>query len=144
MELKDLNKKQLIEAAELLGLQIKNVNNTTAQAIAKVVEKQARREGADIKVLIEHVTAGDKPKEETPEGEKPPALKTSRPRTGVGRTAWDLLKVHHSTWNDEQILVKVKEAHPKNETTKACIAWYRAKMRREGVIPKKGFKHKEA
>lgn len=135
MKLAELSKTQLIKAAETLGLTVKNVSNTTAASLAKIVESQARRDNADLDVLVDYIVNGtDMP---TPVAkEEAPKVATSRPRTGVGKTATEFL-TQHSDWNDQQILEKVNERHPENETSKGCISWYRAKLVREGVIVKK-------
>jgi len=133
MKLAELSKAQLLTAATSLGLHVKNISNTTTAALAAIVESTARRDNADLDVLVEYILKG----EDVPvEKQTPPVISTSRPRTGVGATAIEYL-THHSDWSDQQILEKVQEKHPGNETSKGCISWYRAKLVRDGVITKK-------
>ena len=63
-------------------------------------------------------------------------------KVGIGSTIIDLILENPNMTNLE-ILAKVKEQFEAAQTSYACIAWYKSKLRREGKIGARVFKKKE-
>jgi hypothetical protein len=63
------------------------------------------------------------------------ALRTSThksgPTTGVGSRCKELIK---TGLGNKDVLVKIKEEFPMNNTTYSCIAWYRNDMKQKGEL----------
>ena len=62
-------------------------------------------------------------------------------RLTVGSTAIKLI-LENPELSNTQVLEKVKEAFPSAQTTMACIAWYKSKLRKEGKIGQRVFAKK--
>ena len=62
-------------------------------------------------------------------------------RVSIGQTAISLILAQPDLSN-QQILDKVREQFPSAQTTMACIAWYKSKLRKEGKIGARVFKKK--
>lgn len=92
-----------------------------AQAQPKVVEKKAKAKA-------------EKPKAKKAKAANPAKVKAfvEKFRAGtIGRLTVEMIVAGDKS-NDE-ILKAVKSKH-KSSTTAACIAWYRSKARKEGII----------
>ena len=70
-----------------------------------------------------------------------PAVEQAKVRITVGATAIKLI-LENPELSNAQVLEKVKEAFPSAQTTMACIAWYKSKLRKEGKIGQRVFKKK--
>ena len=55
----------------------------------------------------------------------------SGPNTGVGARCKELIK---SGLGNKDVLVKIKEEFPLNNTTYSCVAWYRNDMKQKGEL----------
>jgi hypothetical protein len=62
-------------------------------------------------------------------------------RVSIGQTAISIILAQPELTN-QQVLEKVKELFPSAQTTMACIAWYKSKLRKEGKIGARVFKKK--
>ena len=62
-------------------------------------------------------------------------------RVTVGATAIAIILAQPELTN-QQVLEKVKELFPSAQTTMACIAWYKSKLRKEGKIGARVFAKK--
>ena len=62
-------------------------------------------------------------------------------RVSIGQTAIKLILTQPELTN-QQVLEKVRELFPSAQTTMACIAWYKSKLRKEGTIGARVFKKK--
>ena len=62
-------------------------------------------------------------------------------RVSIGQTAISIILTQPELTN-QQVLEKVKELFPSAQTTMACIAWYKSKLRKEGKIGARVFKKK--
>ena len=62
-------------------------------------------------------------------------------RVSIGQTAIKII-LDQPELSNQQVLEKVKELFPSAQTTMACIAWYKSKLRREGKIGARVFKKK--
>ena len=62
-------------------------------------------------------------------------------RVSIGSTAIQLI-LENPDWTNQQVLERVKELFPSAQTTMACIAWYKSKLRKEGKIGQRVFKKK--
>lgn len=70
-----------------------------------------------------------------------PAVEQVKARITVGATAMSIILAHPELTN-QQILDRVKEAFPTAQTSMACIAWYKSKLRKEGKIGQRVFAKK--
>ena len=55
----------------------------------------------------------------------------SGPATGVGARCKELIK---SGLGNKEVLAKIKEEFPMNNTTYSCVAWYRNDMKQKGKL----------
>jgi hypothetical protein len=55
----------------------------------------------------------------------------SGPTTGVGSRCKELIK---SGLGNKEVLIKIKEEFPMNNTTYSCVAWYRNDMKQKGEL----------
>ena len=62
-------------------------------------------------------------------------------RVSIGQTAIKFI-LDQPELTNQQILEKVKELFPAAQTTMACIAWYKSKLRKEGKIGQRVFAKK--
>lgn len=62
-------------------------------------------------------------------------------RVSIGQTAIKLI-LDQPELTNQQVLEKVKELFPSAQTTMACIAWYKSKLRKEGKIGQRVFAKK--
>ena len=62
-------------------------------------------------------------------------------RVSIGSTAIQLV-LTNPDWSNQQVLEEVKKLFPSAQTTMACIAWYKSKLRKEGKIGQRVFKKK--
>ena len=62
-------------------------------------------------------------------------------KVGIGSTIIDLILKNPEMTNNE-ILTKIKEQFESSQTSYACIAWYKSKLRKEGKIGARVFKKK--
>lgn len=62
-------------------------------------------------------------------------------RVSIGQTAIKII-LDQPELTNQQVLEKVKELFPSAQTTMACIAWYKSKLRKEGKIGARVFKKK--
>ena len=62
-------------------------------------------------------------------------------RVSIGSTAIQLI-LTNPDWSSQQVLEEVKKLFPTAQTTMACIAWYKSKLRKEGKIGQRVFKKK--
>ena len=62
-------------------------------------------------------------------------------RVSIGSTAIQLI-LTNPDWSNQQVLEEVKKLFPTAQTTMACIAWYKSKLRKEGKIGQRVFKKK--
>ncbi len=60
-------------------------------------------------------------------------------RVSIGSTAIKLI-LENPEWANQQVLEEVKKLFPSAQTTMACIAWYKSKLRKEGKIGQRVFK----
>ena len=60
-------------------------------------------------------------------------------RVSIGSTAIQLI-LANPDWTNQQILEEVKKLFPTAQTSMACIAWYKSKLRKEGKIGQRVFK----
>lgn len=60
-------------------------------------------------------------------------------RVSIGSTAIKLI-LENPDWANQQVLEEVKKLFPSAQTTMACIAWYKSKLRKEGKIGQRVFK----
>lgn len=63
-------------------------------------------------------------------------------RVSIGSTAIKLI-LENPDWANQQVLEEVKKRFPSAQTTMACIAWYKSKLRKEGKIGQRVFKKAE-
>ena len=63
-------------------------------------------------------------------------------RVSIGSTAIQLI-LTNPAWTNQQVLDEVKALFPSAQTTMACIAWYKSKLRKEGKIGQRVFKKAE-
>ena len=63
------------------------------------------------------------------------------PKVGIGSTIIDLILKNPEMTNNE-ILAKIKAQFESAQTSYACIAWYKSKLRKEGKIGARVFKKK--
>lgn len=63
-------------------------------------------------------------------------------KVGIGSTIIDLI-LKNPEMTNQQILDKVKAQFEAAQTSYACIAWYKSKLRKEGKIGARVFKKKE-
>ena len=73
--------------------------------------------------------------------EAPVVEEVKAKKVGIGSTIIDLILENPNMTNLE-ILAKVKEQFEAAQTSYACIAWYKSKLRREGKIGARVFKKK--
>ena len=64
-------------------------------------------------------------------------------KVGIGSTIIDLILKNPEMTNNE-ILAKIKAQFESAQTSYACIAWYKSKLRKEGKIGARVFKKKVA
>lgn len=64
------------------------------------------------------------------------------PKVGIGSTIIEMILAQPELSNKD-ILDKVKEQFEAAQTSYACIAWYKSKLRKEGKIGARVFKKKE-
>lgn len=64
-------------------------------------------------------------------------------RVSIGSTATKLI-LRNPGWANQQVLEEVKRLFPSAQTTMACIAWYKSKLRKEGKIGQRVFKKPQA
>lgn len=64
-------------------------------------------------------------------------------RVSIGSTAIKLI-LENPEWANQQVLEEVKKLFPSAQTTMACIAWYKSKLRKEGKIGQRVFKKPQA
>lgn len=64
-------------------------------------------------------------------------------RVSIGSTAIKLI-LENPDWANQQVLEEVKKLFPSAQTTMACIAWYKSKLRKEGKIGQRVFKKPQA
>lgn len=64
-------------------------------------------------------------------------------RVSIGSTAIKLI-LENPDWANQQVLEEVKKLFPTAQTTMACIAWYKSKLRKEGKIGQRVFKKPQA
>lgn len=64
-------------------------------------------------------------------------------RVSIGSTAIKLI-LGNPNWANQQVLEEVKRLFPSAQTTMACIAWYKSKLRKEGKIGQRVFKKPQA
>ena len=76
----------------------------------------------------------------TPVVESTPVVEV-KVRITVGATAIKLI-LENPELSNAQVLEKVKESFPTAQTTMACIAWYKSKLRKEGKIGARVFAKK--
>ena len=62
-------------------------------------------------------------------------------RVSIGSTAIQLI-LTNPAWTNQQVLDEVKNLFPSAQTTMACIAWYKSKLRKEGKIGQRVFAKK--
>ena len=62
-------------------------------------------------------------------------------RVSIGQTAISIILAQPELTN-QQVLDEVKQRFPSAQTTMACIAWYKSKLRKEGKIGARVFKKK--
>jgi hypothetical protein len=62
-------------------------------------------------------------------------------RVSIGQTAIKFI-LDQPELTNQQVLEKVKELFPSAQTTMACIAWYKSKLRKEGKIGQRVFAKK--
>ena len=62
-------------------------------------------------------------------------------RVSIGQTAISIILTQPELTN-QQVLDEVKKRFPSAQTTMACIAWYKSKLRKEGKIGARVFKKK--
>jgi hypothetical protein len=62
-------------------------------------------------------------------------------KVGIGSTIIELI-LTNPTMTNEQILAEVKVRFEKAQTSYACIAWYKSKLRKEGQIGARVFTKK--
>ena len=62
-------------------------------------------------------------------------------KAGIGSTIIDLI-LKNPEMTNQQILNKVKEQFESSQTSYACIAWYKSKLRKEGKIGARVFAKK--
>lgn len=60
-------------------------------------------------------------------------------RVSIGSTAIKII-LEQPELSNQQVLDEVKKAFPSAQTTMACIAWYKSKLRKEGKIGQRVFK----
>lgn len=60
-------------------------------------------------------------------------VKVAKPRLGIGKVVKDMIIANPEMKNAE-ILVSIKESFPTANTSYACIAWYRTKVRQEQKV----------
>jgi len=63
-------------------------------------------------------------------------------KVGIGSTIITLI-LDNPEMTNQEILAKVTEQFKAAQTTYACIAWYKSKLRKEGKIGARVFKKKE-
>ena len=73
--------------------------------------------------------------------ETPVVEEVKAPKAGIGSTIITLILENPELSNNE-ILAKVKEQFEAAQTSYACIAWYKSKLRREVKIGARVFKKK--
>ena len=64
-------------------------------------------------------------------------------RVSIGQTAIKII-LDQPELSNQQVLDEVKKLFPSAQTTMACIAWYKSKLRKEGKIGARVFKKKSA
>lgn len=64
-------------------------------------------------------------------------------RVSIGSTAIKLI-LENPEWANQKVLEEVKKLFPSAQTTMACIAWYKSKLRKEGKIDQRVFKKPQA
>ena len=62
-------------------------------------------------------------------------------RVSIGQTAISIILAQPELTN-QQVLDEVKKLFPTAQTTMACIAWYKSKLRKEGKIGQRVFAKK--
>ena len=62
-------------------------------------------------------------------------------KVGIGSTIIELI-LAHPTKTNEEILKEVRAQFEKAQTSYACIAWYKSKLRKEGKIGARVFTKK--
>ena len=70
-----------------------------------------------------------------------PIVEPKVKKVGIGSTIIELILANPEMTN-LQILEKVKETFEKAQTSYACIAWYKSKLRSEGKIGARTFAKK--
>ena len=70
-----------------------------------------------------------------------PAVEPKVKKVGIGSTIIELI-LSNPEMTNLQILEKVKETFEKAQTSYACIAWYKSKLRKEGKIGARVFAKK--
>ena len=70
-----------------------------------------------------------------------PAVEPKVQKVGIGSTIIELI-LSNPEMTNLQILEKVKETFEKAQTSYACIAWYKSKLRSEGKIGARTFAKK--
>ena len=78
---------------------------------------------------------------EMPMVEQVEQVEQVKARVSIGQTAISIILTQPELTN-QQVLEKVKELRPSAQTTMACIAWYKSKLRKEGRIGARVFKKK--
>ena len=64
-------------------------------------------------------------------------------KVGIGSTIITLI-LENPELNNNEILAKIKAQFESAQTSYACIAWYKSKLRKEGKIGARVFKKKAA
>lgn len=121
MKLKDLKGKTMAELVDMHNDLAKAANKPTVTGFKS--EEAARI--AVLKLAASKGSAPTKTSKPTGKGVE------GRPRTGVGKFAKELLAKGKS---NADVLAAVQKEFPKNSTTLSCIAYYRAKMVKEGTL----------
>lgn len=70
-------------------------------------------------------------------------VEQAKVRVSIGSTAIKLI-LENPDWANQQVLEEVKKLFPSAQTTMACIAWYKSKLRKEGKIGQRVFKKPQA
>lgn len=64
-------------------------------------------------------------------------VKQESATTGIGAKCRELIKLGKT---NQEILDTIKAEFPSAKTTVACVAWYKADMRKKGLLAPKGHK----
>lgn len=100
-------------------------------AIANVEPITVWKQSKDKLIVKIQAAVGEALVAEMDENDKVDAVKTVRPRTGIGARAEQLLVDPDFTVAD--ILAKLREEFPANAPSQNTLGWYASKMRKRGV-----------